>query len=191
MHIMIFICRWKLVIHGGIDGHSRLIVYLNCCNNNLADSVLELFLQAVQIYGCPLRVRADRGCENTKVADYMISHGICRNPFICGRSVHNQRIERLWRDVFTGCTSLYYQLFYYMEDIGILHPDNSVDMFCLHFVYIPRINASLNQFTLTWNHHPLGSACNKSPLQIWRTGRHPELFVPNVRHLVLIIDCIL
>ena len=24
MHIIIFICRWNLVIHGGIDGHSSI-----------------------------------------------------------------------------------------------------------------------------------------------------------------------
>ena len=28
--------RWKMVIHGGIDGYSRLIVYLRCNNNNRA-----------------------------------------------------------------------------------------------------------------------------------------------------------
>ena len=121
-----------MVIHGGIDGYSRLIVYLSCCNNNLAESVLELFLKAVQAYGNPLRVRGDRGVENTQVADYMISQGgSCRNCFICGQSVHNQRIERLWRDLYTGCTVIYYRLFYYMEDIKILDPDNHLGLFCL------------------------------------------------------------
>jgi len=62
-------CRWKKVIHGTIDGCSRLIVYLNCCNNNLASSVLDLFLKAIETYGCSLRVRGDRGVENTQVAD--------------------------------------------------------------------------------------------------------------------------
>ena len=31
--------RWRMVIHGGIDGYSRLIVYLSCSNNNRADTV--------------------------------------------------------------------------------------------------------------------------------------------------------
>lgn len=164
-----------MVIHGGIDGYSRLIVYLSCCNNNLAESVLELFLKAVQAYGNPLRVRGDRGVENTQVADYMISQGgSCRNRFICGQSVHNQRIERLWRDLYTGCTVIYYRLFYYMEDIKILDPDNHLDLFCLQFVFIPRINASLEQFTATWNNHPLRSASNRSPYQLWILGKHPE-----------------
>ena len=69
------ICRWKLVIHGGVDGYGRMIVYLCCSNNNTADSVFDLFTKAVETFGCSLRVCADRGSENTKVADYMIAQG--------------------------------------------------------------------------------------------------------------------
>ena len=34
------------------------------------------------------------------------------------RSVHNSRIERLWRDVFEGCTIMYYNL---LEETSSLH----------------------------------------------------------------------
>lgn len=59
--------RWRLVVHGGIDGFSRFIVYLNCGVNNLSDTVLELFKSAVKEYGIPLQVRSDHGGENVKV----------------------------------------------------------------------------------------------------------------------------
>ena len=32
--------RWRFVIHGGIDGFSRLIVYLSCATKNSAATVL-------------------------------------------------------------------------------------------------------------------------------------------------------
>ncbi|XP_068736571.1 uncharacterized protein [Montipora capricornis] len=39
---------WGFVIHGGIDGFSRLIVSLKCSSNNRSDTVLDLFLTATQ-----------------------------------------------------------------------------------------------------------------------------------------------
>lgn len=43
--------RWNFVIHGGIDGHTRLIVYLKCSGNNQADTVYNCFEEAVQLHG--------------------------------------------------------------------------------------------------------------------------------------------
>ena len=72
-----------------------------------------------------------------KVSEFMLSHPESRQgrgSCITGRSVHNQRIERLWRDVFSGCISLFYHLFYSLEDAGILEPSNDADLFALHYV---------------------------------------------------------
>lgn len=162
--------RWKIVIHGGIDGYSRRIVYLHASDNNRATTVFVLFHEAVMECGWPSRVRSDKGGENVDVAQAMLMRGTERQSHITGSSVHNQRIERLWRDTFRCVGHLYYGLFYELEDCGLLDVDDDHDLFALHYVFIPRINSQLTQFAGAWNMHPLRTEGGLSPLQLWSRG---------------------
>lgn len=163
--------RWKIVIHGGIDGYSRRIVYLHASSNNRADTVHGLFRSAVAECGWPSRVRSDKGGENIDVARAMLSvRGTGRKSHITGSSVHNQRIERLWRDTFRCVGQLYYALFYDMEDSGLLDVNSEKDLFAVHFVFLPRVNNQLTQFVNAWNRHPLRTENGLSPLQLWNRG---------------------
>ena len=145
-------CRWRFVVHAGVDGFSRLPVYIHCSTNNKSSTVLDLFHETVREYGLPVRVRSDMGGENVDVARMMLNHPQ-RGPgtMLVGRSVHNHRIERLWRDVYSGVLHLYYGLFRHLEDCYVLDPSDETDL--LSYVCEPRINRHLQSWKRAWVHH--------------------------------------
>ena len=100
--------------------------------------MLSCFLKGVETYEIPSRVRSDKGKENVLVADYMIEkRGSERGSMITEPSTHNQRIERLWRDIFDGVLALYYELFTFMKDNELLYPFNEIDTATLHYILFP------------------------------------------------------
>lgn len=44
---------------------------------------------------------------------------------------------------------------------------NSLHIYALHYVYLPRINQALKQFCDGWNEHGIRTAHNKSPCQLF------------------------
>lgn len=93
-----------------------------------------------------------------------------QNPVITGSSTHNQRIESLWRDVFRCVLSVFHQLFYYLEDRGVLDPLSESDLNCLHMVYKPKINKALGAFVSGWNNHALTTEHFMTPIQLLAVG---------------------
>ena len=162
--------RWRLVIHAGVDGFSRCIVYIKCANNNCATTVMDAFQEGINVYGQPNHVRSDHGGENMEVWRYMVAMWDDPSCVITGSSTHNERVERMWRDVTRCVSSSYINLFTAFENEGALDPINEIDMFCLHYVFIPRLNKSLTDFQGSWNHHPLSTEGNLSPLQLYSEG---------------------
>ena len=163
--------RWRFVIHGSIDGFSRTITYLACANNNRSETVLQLFTDSINHFGVPNHVRSDHGGENVEVWRYMIAaHNHDYSCVITGSSVHNERVERLWRDVHRCIVSVFSPIFRSLENDGLLDPLNEVDLYFLHLIFLPQINKCISDFKESWNHHPLSTEGNRTPYQLFFEG---------------------
>ena len=55
--------RYKIVVHGFIDGFSRFITGVRAHGNNRSTTVIELSKDLVAIHGLPSRVKDDHGGE--------------------------------------------------------------------------------------------------------------------------------
>ena len=87
-------------------------------------------------------------------------------------NTHNQRIERLWRDLFDGTIGFYYELFStrFCYENAILDQFNEVDIAALHFTFILLSNERLDAWRYAWSKHRAQTIKN-SPLLLWVAGQ--------------------
>ncbi|XP_045035733.1 uncharacterized protein LOC116936016 [Daphnia magna] len=163
--------KYGFIIHGAIDGYSRLIPYISLEDNDNSETVAGLFEKSVEEWGYPASVRSDLGGENVLVAYFMIKvRGVNRNSFRTGKSVHNQRVERLWNDAIERCTITFMEMFQEMQIDGLLDVDSEMDLLCLHMVAYDVIQRSLQAFKNAWNCHPIRTEHHKSPMELYISG---------------------
>ena len=159
--------RWGIYLHGCIDGYSRFCVYLHAASTFTKREAALMFAQAAATYGVPAHVRGDRGSENFEICELMFQWRGVGIGFIAGRSVHNTRIERLWRDVYFSVTYKWVDFFYDLENRGLLEPSDPVHKFVLRLLYLPAYNQELHEFQQHWNHHSLRTQNQLTPIQLY------------------------
>ena len=86
------------------------------------------------------------------------------------RHLYFYRIERMWRDVWMAVTCIFYDVLDTLEEDGVLDIANIMHLFCVHYVFLPRLRSALQVFVAGWNHHPLRTERNHTPEQLWQMG---------------------
>ena len=162
--------KWGFVAHLAIDGYTRLITFRETSDNK-ADTVLPKFTRAVDKYGRPLRVRTDHVGENVQIWQNMVQH---HDPssVIAGPSVQNQLVECLNGDVNMQVNRYFAEIFRELEFERRLKITNSCDKFCLHYIYLPRINKTLTDFVNAHNCHRISTEGSATPQQLMFACRH-------------------
>ena len=136
--------------HGSIDGYRRTVTFLKCADNNRACTPLSAFMNAVYVHGLPECFRTDLGGENVEIWRFMVEQRVSTAAVITGSSTHNERIERLWRDVHRCVAVLFHDTFYSLEHEDKLDPLTFiVCITCICHALIQHCNHSLNLGTTT------------------------------------------
>lgn len=159
--------RWGLVIHHEIDGFSRLVTFCRCSGNNKSTTVFPLFNEAVQWYDRPIHDRTDDGGENVLVWRDMVDFW-CQEAqsVIVGspQSAHWALNEQV--------ISIYRKELYELESEGHLHPSNPTDLFCVHYVYLGRIQKACCEFVAAYNNHCVSTKEQLTPVQMFWANVH-------------------
>ncbi|KAG6871327.1 hypothetical protein C0995_006027, partial [Termitomyces sp. Mi166 len=122
--------------------------------NNRATTVLQVFLDAIQVHGTPSHTHGDHGTENVLVSQYMEEmRGVERGSYIWGRSVHNIHIERLWHDLTLEFAAKWKMFFQSLEQYDSLDVNSNAHIWLLHFLFLDAINHDALQWANAWKKH--------------------------------------
>ena len=153
---------WGFWVHLLIDGYSRYIIYLTVKPDKLSSTVQAIFREACDLVGWGARVRWDKGTENAGAITEQLEHhrrnddgtGRWCGSAITGRSCQNCRAEYIWNFLKRHVSGPYRELFFrMMRELEILDPSSPTDLFCLHAVFLSRIQAACDRFRRMWNNH--------------------------------------
>ena len=111
----------------------HVLYSLNALITIVQQQCLVFLLLVFHNLGLPDRIRSDHGGENIRVWQYYTA-------VITGSSVHNERVEGLCRDVHRCIASIFTTTFRSLESNEKLDALNEVDLYCLRYVFLPRIN---------------------------------------------------
>jgi hypothetical protein len=86
--------------------------------------------------------------------------------------VHNQRIERLWRDLTSAIGNKWRGFFTLLQDYYGLDTHDHIHIWLLHHIFLDQLNDELLQWANVWNCHPIQErgGGNESPQERFYFG---------------------
>ncbi len=171
------LCHWRIYFHGCIDGFSHYIVYCNVAGKNDSATVAPFFeAGCAKVGDYPFHLRTDRGWENRGMWQAM-AYNRGRDYLKCvfvGPSTRNVRIERLWLTLGNHKIMKWRRRFLDMEKHHGLDRHNNLHLYCLHRVFLPRIDYELQIWVEAQNNKPHESdpmvQSRRSPKQRFQEG---------------------
>ena len=145
--------KWGFALHGGIDGFSRKVLWLNVSTtNNDPLVVANYFLQCVTRYKMATKqLRFDSGNEDIYCQDLQTFLTKTGDSYRYGSSVRNQRFEALWSRLLQFRVHWWVEFFRTMGLDGIYKGEFILHQELLYFCFMSAFQHELNEFQTTWN----------------------------------------
>ena len=149
-------------IHGGIDGYSRRLMWLEVGpSNNNPGIIAHYYIECVEQMGGTARIiRADCGTENVRVAGLQRFFNNDNDSFLYGKSCSNQRIEAFWGMLRKSCIDWWMCYFKDLRDSGLFCDSDDKQAECLKFCFMGIIQRELSTFSQQWNLHKIRKSTN-------------------------------
>ena len=157
-------------IHGGIDGFSRRVLWLEVSTSNkMPEVIAKYYLDAVKRNGLPVNVKADDGTEHSLVQPI---HLLLRNivgsdpdfeSFSIVTSPANQRIEAFWSILLRDKIGWWKRFFQDMVDLDLFLNDVPVLLEEIRFCFMQLLRKKLEEIVSDWNVHIIPSSHYQGP----------------------------
>ncbi|XP_057305663.1 uncharacterized protein LOC130644179 isoform X1 [Hydractinia symbiolongicarpus] len=161
--------RWGIVITFALDMFSRLMTFIIASHSGHShgSNILTAFKNSVDKYSWPNMISTDERDEKAHVWKAMVEEKGDMSVEMSTKLERVQWITIIKNDLNAHIFNPVIETFTELEQEGSLNISNETDLFCLHFVYLPRINKLLQDFMTGYNSCAIPKGSGATPSQIF------------------------
>lgn len=143
---------------------------MHCSSSDSSSTVYNLFLEAARRYGLPSRVRSDQVKTERLFAIWFTIEEVSNEAWLW--AVQSTISEsNAYGEICNNAQHNYFnRLFYYMEYHGLLDAVDEMNLYALHYMFLPWINRALDHFHEGWNNHCVRTQHSQTPIQLFTEG---------------------